>query len=224
LQKTNSFQELSKWEQAVFERIYNEYHFNRHNEFWREQALWKLPALQQATNIFICAEDLGMIPASVPEVLRELNILTLEIQRAPKEGNDFSAPKNYPYTSVCSPSCHDMSTVRGWWEANNERSDRFYKTFINTDKNAPVTCTPEVVEFINRQHLESPSMWAIFPIQDLVGMDAALRRDDASAEQINVPSNPEHYWQFRFHLNLEELLEADLFNEKVKNMVLEAER
>ncbi|MCP5050189.1 MAG: hypothetical protein GY940_23690, partial [bacterium] len=80
-------------------------------------------------------------------------------------------------------------------------------------------CTPGVVEIINMQHMESPSMWAIFPIQDLAGMDAGLRRTNATAEQINDPSNPEHYWRFRFHLELEALLEADGFNEKIKKMV-----
>ena len=179
----------------------------------------QLPALQEATNIFICAEDLGMIPASVPGVMRQLNILTLEIQRMAKGDADFGEPDKYLYTTVCSPSCHDMATVRGWWEEDFGRSDRFFHSFINSYNPTPKSCTPGVVEVINMQHLDSPSMWAIFPIQDLVGMDADLRRADATAEQINDPSNPEHYWRFRFHMNLEDLLEADEFNGKVKKMV-----
>ena len=216
---TRSFRELGQREKQAFDRLYNEYHFNRHNEFWRQQALWKLPALQQATNIFICAEDLGMIPASVPGVMKELNILTLEIQRTPKGDTDFGEPENYPYTSVCSPSCHDMATVRGWWKEDPARADRFFHAFIDLNNPTPKACTQGVVEVINMQHLESPSMWAIFPIQDLVGMDADLRRTDAAAEQINDPSNSEHYWRFRFHLTLEELMEAEAFNNKIKKMV-----
>ena len=220
LTSTRSFQELSDHEQQVFEKIYNEYHFNRHNEFWREQALWKLPPLLQATNMLICGEDLGMIPDSVAGVMQQLNILTLEIQRMSKNDQvEFGEPEKYPYASVCSPSCHDMPTVRGWWEEDFERSQRFLQKQLTADGTAPATCTPGIVEAINWQHLESPSMWAIFPLQDLVGMNAQLRRPDATAEQINNPSNPEHYWRFRFHLPMGELLEAEELNEKIKGMV-----
>ena len=62
-------------------------------------------------------------------------------------------------------------------------------------------------------------MWAVFPIQDLAGMDIGLRRAEASAEQINEPSNPQHYWRFRFHKTLEELLKEDALNEKIARMV-----
>ena len=224
LSTTRSFKELTPNEQAIFENLYNEYHFNRHNEFWRQQAEWKLPALLQATNMFICGEDLGMIPASVPGVMQKLNILTLEIQRMAKGDTEFGEPESYPYTSVCSPSCHDMATVRGWWEEDYERSTKFFHLHLDPNNPAPQACTPSVVETINWQHLESPSMWAIFPIQDLVGMNADLRRADANAEQINDPSNPEHYWRFRFHLNLEDLLKEEELNGKVGSMVVKTGR
>ena len=48
-------------------------------------------------------------------------------------------------------------------------------------------------------------MWAVFPLQDLLALDGALRRHNAEEERINVPSNPRHYWRYRLHLTLEEL-------------------
>ncbi len=69
------------------------------------------------------------------------------------------------------------------------------------------------------QHLHAPAMWAIFPIQDLVAMDDTLRFENPEAEQINVPSNPNHYWRYRFHMNMEELLQADEFNGLLSELV-----
>jgi 4-alpha-glucanotransferase len=45
----------------------------------------KLPELKRSTNMLICGEDLGMVPRSVPQVMKELAILSLEIQRMPKD-------------------------------------------------------------------------------------------------------------------------------------------
>ncbi len=221
---TRSYRELPQHLKQIIDHLYADYFFSRHDEFWRQQAMQKLPALLNATNMFICGEDLGMIPNSVPGVMRELNIVALEIQRMPKGATAFGEPQYYPYMSVCSPSCHDMSTVRGWWEGDLETSQRFWNQNLQQSGRVPSECTPGIVELINRQHFNSPSMWAIFPIQDLVGMDKKLRRYDADAEQINNPANPKHYWRFRFHLTIEQLMKEKELTEKVKKMVLEAGR
>ncbi|HBJ77392.1 MAG TPA: hypothetical protein DDY68_06500, partial [Porphyromonadaceae bacterium] len=56
----------------AYERLYNEFYFSRHNNFWKEKALEKLPSLLSSIDMLACAEDLGMIPACVPEVLNTL--------------------------------------------------------------------------------------------------------------------------------------------------------
>ncbi len=221
---TRSYNELDDFAKYNIDRLYQDYFFTRHDEFWRQQALWKLPALIRATNMLICGEDLGMIPKSVPGVMADLNVMALEIQRMPKGATDFGETETYPYMTVCSPSCHDMSTVRGWWESDVERTQKFYTKNLQQAGSAPQDCTPEIVEAINKQHFDAPSMWAIFPIQDLVGMDRGLRREEASAEQINEPSNPQHYWRFRFHLPLEKMLLEEGLNEKIAVMVRESGR
>lgn len=221
---THSYQDLSQQEKAIFDRIYDDYFQVRHDEFWKQQALWKLPSLLKASNMLICGEDLGMIPRSVPGVMRDLNIISLKIQRAPSGPVEFDDPSTYPWTSVCSPSCHDMSTIRGWWEEDQARAQRFLNNALHIGGAAPAVCTTGVVEAVDQQHLVSPSILAIFPIQDLVGMDGELRRPDTAAEQINDPSIVPHYWRFRFHLTMEELLKADGLNEKIREMVGRAGR
>jgi 4-alpha-glucanotransferase len=62
-------------------------------------------------------------------------------------------------------------------------------------------------------------MWAIFPIQDLLAIEESLKLEDLHAERINVPGNSNHYWRYRMHLDLEELLKEKDFNSKLKSMV-----
>src|SRR2546421_597519 len=87
----------------------------------------KLPALKRDTNMLVCGEDLGLVPACVPEVMKQLGLLSLEIQRMPKDlSRDFSRPQEAPYLSVVTPSTHDMSTIRGWWEEDPNVTQKIY--------------------------------------------------------------------------------------------------
>lgn len=42
----------------------------RQEEVWRASALSKLPALQAASDMLVCGEDLGFVPACVPPVMK----------------------------------------------------------------------------------------------------------------------------------------------------------
>jgi 4-alpha-glucanotransferase len=220
LHYTYSFKELDEASKAALDKIYIHYYYERQEQFWKEKALVKLPAIINATNMLVCGEDLGMVPDCVPGVMDELGLLNLEIQRMPKNSeNEFSNPSDSNYMSVVSPSCHDMSTIRGWWEEDTELTHRFYHNLLGHFGDTPKVCEPWVSREMIVQHLHAPAMWAIFPIQDLVAMDEKLRLKDPFAEQINVPSNPKHYWRFRFHLSMEDLLKARDFNAMVNELV-----
>jgi 4-alpha-glucanotransferase len=222
LNKTASFAELADEEsRRLYDDIYVDFFFRRHEEFWREQGLVKLPAVRYATDMLICGEDLGMVPASVPGVMHQLGILGLNIQRMPSNpATEFGHPNDAPYLSVVTTGSHDMSTLRGWWEEDRVRTQRYFETTLGHWRQlAPYYCEPWVVREVLNQHLHSPAMWAVFPLQDFLGMDTNLRRANPHDEQINVPSNPQHFWKYRLHLNLEELNEAVGFNEPVRALV-----
>lgn len=211
--------------QRVYD-LYVDYFYRRQEDFWLERALEKLPAVSKATNMLICGEDLGMVPACVPGLMRDLEILTLEIQRMSKNpATEFLAEKDIPYLSVCSPATHDMSPIRLWWEESaDDQIQRFYQDELGMEGSKPAAGEPYIVEAIIRQHLGWPGMWAVFPLQDLLGMDDSLRRADPNEERINVPSDPNHYWRYRLHLNIEDLLKAEAFNEKIREMLKESGR
>jgi 4-alpha-glucanotransferase len=117
-----------------------------------------------------------------------------------------------------------MSTIRGWWLEDKKLSQLFFNQELGRSGPAPAECEPPVSRAIVRQHLDSPAMWSIFQLQDLLGMDDALRRPDVDAERINVPAIPKYYWRYRMHLPLEELGRAENFNRLVKNLVRESGR
>jgi 4-alpha-glucanotransferase len=219
LHTTRSYQDLDDHNKRVIDHLYNDYFYQRHSEYWKSQALWKLPALLNASNMFICGEDLGMIPSTVPDVMKRLNIVPLEIQRMPKGNDKYGVCKNYDYATVCSPSCHDMSTIRGWWESSYELAKDYYRNYMGRYEDAPQLCSTEIVEYIVQDHLHSPSMLAIFPIQDILGIDYDLRMGNPNAEQINVPANPKHYWRYRLHIDIEELIANKHFCRRVGNLV-----
>ena len=185
----------------------------------------KLPALIDSTDMLVCGEDLGMIPACVPAVMEELRILSLEIQRMPKAyGCSFDNPANYPYYSVCTTSTHDMSGIRGWWEEDPQLTQRYWNDMLRQRGKAPSECEAWVCEAIVRQHLDSPAMLTILPLQDWMAIDEHLRHADHASERINVPANPFNYWRYRMHLTLEELLDADDFNRQVYRLVAQSGR
>ncbi len=220
LHYTYSFKELDDAAKAAIDRIYIHYFYERQEELWREKAMVKLPAIINASNMMVCGEDLGMVPDCVPGVMEELNILNLEIQRMPKkQGREFDHPAESKYLSVVSPSCHDMSTVRAWWEEDRERTARYFQTILGHHGTPPEECEPWVCREIMLQHLYAPAMWAIFPIQDLVGMDERLRYPIPEEERINDPANSEQYWQYRFHMNIEQLLGEGDFNDMLLDMI-----
>ena len=74
------------------------------------------------------------------------------------------------------------------------------------------------------QHLYAPAMWSTFQLQDLLGIDADLRRQNPNDERINVPANPSHYWQYRMHITLENLLEQDSFNTELHASIVASGR
>ena len=83
---------------------------------------------------------------------------------------------------------------------------------------APEECTPDICKMIILSHLESPSILSILPLHDWLSINEELRRNDYSKERINIPSNPRHYWRYRMHITLEELIIADSFNSEIKEM------
>ena len=218
--QTQAYYVLDAYRRAAFDRLYDDFFYRRNNEFWKDKAMLKLPALLDSTGMLACGEDLGMIPATVPQVMDDLRILSLEIQRMPKSVEEtFAHPANYPYLSVCTTSTHDMNPIRAWWEEDREVTNQFWQMVLGNQGEAPYYCEPWICRQILEQHVWSPAMLTILPLQDWLSMDPQLRREDPNTERINVPANSRHYWRYRMHLTLEQLAAADEFNQTLTDMI-----
>lgn len=225
MSSTISFRYFDADTKAKLEDLYINYFFRRQDAFWKQEAMAKLPYLKRSTNMLICGEDLGMVPDCVPDVMKQLGMLSLEIQRMPKDPKkQFFHPGDAPFLSVVTPSTHDMSTIRGWWEEDRTHTQKFYNSELGQFGEAPFYCEPWIVQRIINQHLYSPAMWSVFQIQELLGMSEKLRRENPNEERINVPANPKHYWRYRMHLSLEELMQEDDFNQELNGYVITSGR
>lgn len=225
MQDTISYQHLSGHEKHVLNELYRKYFFETQNDLWYKEAQEKLDAIQRSTNMLICAEDLGMVPDMVEDVLKSREILALQVQRMPKTARDhFAQPANAPYLCVVTPSTHDMGTLREWWEEDRKSIQEFYNHYLGHYGTAPAYCEPWICKEIIVQHLQSPGMWSVFLLQDIMAMDNKIRRENPADERINVPANPNHYWNYRMHITLNHLLDQDYFSQELKSMIHAAGR
>lgn len=189
-------QHLPQWQQEQFGRLYNDFFFSRHNEFWRRNAEKKLPELLSATGMLACGEDLGMVPSCVPGVMAHEKILSLKMRGMEGEGD-------WNHLSVCATSSHDMETLRMQCDTDPQ----------------PWEVRNMLWEFLN-----SPSMLAIFPLQDWLALDAKLRRPYRSEERINEPADPHHHWRFRLHLDIDAIREASSLNVTICGLIKDSNR
>jgi len=220
-----AYEQLDDAQKFNFNRLYNDYFYRRNNQFWYQEAMKKLPRLTQATRMLVCAEDLGMVPDCVPWVMNELRILSLEIQSMPKESKyRFGRLSHNPYRSVCTISTHDMATLRQWWDEDESRTQDYYSSILHRGGAAPHPLPGWLAKDIVSRHLTSPSMLCLLSFQDWISIDENLRLPDQNAERINIPANPRHYWRYRMHLNIEQLLQADDFNNEIITLIVQSGR
>lgn len=215
------YKELNNSEQYAFDQLYWNFFYHRHNDFWKNQAFKRLTPLVNSTEMLVCGEDLGMIPDSVPDVMNKLQIFSLEIERMPKTPQrEFTDLRSLPYHSVCTTSTHDMSTLRGWWKEDPAKTQRYYNNVLQRSGEAPAECSAEIATQILNNHLNSPAMLTIIPLQDWLALDDRLKYPDSEAERINIPACSQHYWRYRIHINLEDLMKADELNEKISSLII----
>ena len=225
VQYQEAYAQLNDGEKYCFNRLYNDYFYRRNNQFWYQEAMKKLPKLTQATRMLVCAEDLGMVPECVPWVMNELKILSLEIQSMPKDPTTrFGHLSRNPYRSVDTISTHDMATLRQWWDEDEERTQSYFNEMLYRGGPAPHPLPDWLAKDIVSRHLTSPSMLCLLSFQDWMSIDEGLRLPDENAERINIPANPRHYWRYRMHLNIEQLLAADELNEEISTLIIQSGR
>ncbi|NGX37887.1 MAG: 4-alpha-glucanotransferase [Chlamydiae bacterium] len=225
LKSTETFQALGKEMQDSVLQLFDHYYLERQEALWRKKGIEKLKFMQNHTSMLICAEDIGVIPKCVGEVLKELKMLNLYVQRMPKSFElEYEDPQDFPEMCVCTPSNHDTATLREWWEEDEESTMRYYHTILKHSGTPPKQLSETLARQIIQMHLNSKARFAIFLLQDLLAMSDALKFPDPSFVRINDPAKPDNQWEWRMHLYVEELLLAKSFTKLIRQMVDKGKR
>jgi len=197
-------------------------------DIWERRGRELLSMLQETTDMLVCAEDLGDVPDCVPKVLAELGILGLRIVRWSREYPKASAgqparfipPRQYPRLSVCTPSVHDTSTLRGWWEEDQADREEYYKT-LGIPGPCPARMTPDLHQRIVSQCLETNSLLCMFQIQDILDLDQRQWSVDPRSERINVPGTVnDQNWTWRVPVDLKDLEKRADLTERLRPLVI----
>lgn len=134
----------------------------------------------------IFAEDLGIITPEV-EALRDqfgfpgMKVLQFAFESL-KEGTFL--PHQFQNTNcICYTGTHDNDTTRGWYENASEASRDKVRRYMNVDGSIISW------DFI-RLAISSIAKYAIFPMQDLFGLDSSTR--------MNTPGLAAGNWAWRY--------------------------
>jgi 4-alpha-glucanotransferase len=218
---SRAFGTLGKEERWTLDDLISRY-FRDSEERWAREGEELLWFMKNTTDMLTCAEDLGVVPDCVPRVLEELNILGLKIprwtRRYKEPGEPYVAPKDYPLKTVCAPSVHDTSTLRGWWEEEADR-DAFWKV-LGLSGPAPRDCGPDTAGKIFSGLLGTGSVLAMFQLQDYFSLSRDFRAADPGEERINIPGTvSETNWSYRMPFTLEDLCEKKALRNTIRKLV-----
>ena len=144
---TERYRRMTDEQRRRVDLMAEDFFHRRHDRQWEAQGRLTLPAVIDATDMLACGEDLGMVPAMVPEVMNQLGLLGLEIERMPKRlGAWISDPGEAPYLSVVSPGTHDTSPLVEWWEEDAVASARYWREALGRIDPSPEHAGPELIE------------------------------------------------------------------------------
>jgi 4-alpha-glucanotransferase len=196
---SSAYASLETQERRALEDAVHAY-YERSEEIWRTRGHELLRMIAESTEMIVCAEDLGVVPDCVPEVLGSLGILGLRVERWTRRwdepGEPPIAPSDYPRLSVATSSVHDTTPLRGWWQES--RSERL--------EPGPVDLTPPRCAAMIRRIAQGNSLICVVQIQDLLALTTDLRLPDPARERINVPGTEgSHNWSYRIPVTLPQL-------------------
>lgn len=142
------------------------------------------------------AEDLGVIPPFVRDVLRELGMPGYRVLPWEKDDGRFRDPGAFPRESVASWSTHDTAPIVSWWDqlAEHDRGQIARRAGV-ADPSDPRARTLALLGDLYR----SNSDLALVLAQEIIG----------SPDRINTPATVgESNWSWRLPCPIEDL-EAD---------------
>jgi 4-alpha-glucanotransferase len=145
-----------------------------------EHALGKLP---------IVAEDLGLITPDVVELREGCGLPGMRILQFAfgGDGTHEYLPHNYVPNTVVYSGTHDNETARGWWHNAPPHERAFAGSYL-------AATAHDIHWAMIRAASNSVANVAVFPLQDVLGLDGSHR--------MNVPGTGDGNWTWRFEWSM----------------------
>jgi len=187
---------------------------------WALRGRELLSMLKSASGMLPCAEDLGAVPDCVPRVLAELGIPGLRVprwmRRWKEPGQPYIRLADYDEPSVCTPSVHDTSTLRAWWDHEEGRKD-FAAAYAPSLAPVPERLGAEDERVVLAALAACPSRLFVVQLQDLLDLSDDHRSADPRADRINVPGTLDGFnWTWRMPASAERLSADETWTAIVK--------
>jgi 4-alpha-glucanotransferase len=147
----------------------------------------------------IVAEDLGVIPPFVREVLGRLGLPGYRVMRWERDGSKYRDPHAYPASSLATTGTHDTEPVVEWWEgATDEERRETARAFPEFEGvRVEQRCTPFIHHALLAAAMQSGSDLCVLPWQDVLG----------TRDRINLPgSMSDSNWAYRIAQDVDALL------------------
>jgi 4-alpha-glucanotransferase len=146
-----------------------------------------LHAIKEALgDLPIIAEDLGEITPDVVELREQFDLPGMKILQFgfAAETDDPFLPHNYPHNCVAYTGTHDNDTVRGWYNAADEKEKDLYRRYF-------ARSGEDVSWDLIRGVWSSVAVMTLAPLQDFLSLDTSAR--------MNYPGRPAGNWTWRYH-------------------------
>jgi 4-alpha-glucanotransferase len=223
---SRAWSSLSAWEKTALEGLVKA-QGDREQQLWETQGRTLLDMLAKASPMLTCAEDLGAIPQCVPRVMDDLGILGLRIPRWTRHwdspGQPYIALGELPEASICTPSVHDTSTLREWWENAAERQG-FAQAYCPALAGT-AHLDPPAARTLLAALSTAKSRLFIMQLQDMLDLSQQQRSTDPAMDRINIPGRVDGFnWTWRMRPTAEALLADSTWTSAVRAIVKAGQR
>lgn len=144
----------------------------------------------------LVAEDLGVITEKVDALRAATGLPGMAVLQFAFGGEADNAylPHNYARNTVVYSGTHDNDTTRGWYAGLDDDTQDHIRRYLGISG-------AEIAWDFVRAAIRSSAHLAIFPLQDLMSLGSEAR--------LNTPGSPTGNWQWRYHEDQLDRLEAE---------------
>jgi 4-alpha-glucanotransferase len=147
----------------------------------------------------LIAEDLGLITQEVTDLRLAYGFPGMRIVQfafGDSSGNPY-LPHNYVPQTIAYTGTHDNNTAVGWWQSLATHEQEAARRYLGPQADLAIHWA--MIHAVS----QSVASTAIYPFQDVLGLDASHR--------MNVPGQPDGCWEWRFEwLQVGEATAAEL--------------